>query len=108
MIPGFVQLGVLATLFQVAIVVGFYGYLRWRSSDPPAGTRSRVNRILGCGILLVVLGQFGALGAVGSLRIAPLLSLQQAFLVTDAGFVVMLLGYVVIVAGFVLYGRSVS
>lgn len=108
MIPGFVQLGLLATLFQVTIVVGIYSYLKWRNPAPSAGTRTRVNRILGSGILLVVLGQFAALWAVGSLRIVPLFSLEQAFRVTDAGFVVMLIGYTVIVAGFILYGRAIS
>lgn len=91
----------------MSVVAGLYGYRRWRNPAPPAETRLRVNRILGSGTLLVVLGQFAALGAVGSLRVAPLLSLQQAFLVTDAGLVIVLVGYLAIVAGFVLYGRAI-
>lgn len=106
MIPGFVQLGALAVLLQMVVITAFYGYLRWQTPAPSAGTRTRVNRILASGVVLVGLGQLAALGAVGSLRTAPLLSLRQSAIITDAGFIGVLIGYVVTVAGFILYIRA--
>jgi len=108
MIPGFVQLGVLAVLFQLAIIAGFYGYLRWRHPAPHPEVQTHANWTLGAGIVLTILGQFAGLAAVGSLRTVPLLSFQQAMFVQNAGLVVAIIGYLVIIAGFVLYSRSVA
>jgi hypothetical protein len=106
MVPGFVQVGVLAVLFQSLVIAGVYGYLKWRRSDPYSEAQTRAKRILCVGVGLAALGQLVGLGTVGSLRTAPLLSLQQAIFVQNAGLIVTLIGYVVVVAGFVLYSRT--
>ncbi|MFB6234088.1 MAG: hypothetical protein ABEH81_13555 [Halopenitus sp.] len=106
MVPGFVQLGVLAVLFQLLVLAGFYGYCRWQLSAARSETRTRTKRVLGGGVALAVGGQLLALGAVGSLRTHSLLSLDQAFLVQDVGLAAALLGYVLTGVGFALYCRD--
>lgn len=106
MVPGFVQLGVIAVLFQLLGIGGFYGYLRYRHPVETTGTRRRVVRILGGGAALTALGQLVALSATGSLRVAPLLSLRQAMIVQDAGLLVAVVGYGGVVAGFVIQSRG--
>ena len=106
MVPGFVQLGVLAVLFQLLVIAGFYGYLKWRRSVPHSEAQRRAKRVLGIGVGLVALGQLAGLGALGSLRTAPLLSLQQATFVQNTGLIVTLIGYIGVVAGFILYSQA--
>lgn len=106
MIPGFVQLGLLAVLFQLAVIGGFYGYVRYRNSISDVTTRRRVVKILAGGGCLLAVGQAAALGAIGSLRTSPWLSFEQALFVQDAGLLVTLVGYLVVFAGFVIHGRA--
>lgn len=106
MVPGFVQLGVIAVLLQLLGIGGFYGYLRYRHPVTTAATRRRVVRILGGSAALTALGQLVALSAIGSLRVAPLLSLRQAMIVQDAGLLVAVVGYGGVVAGFVIQSRG--
>ncbi|MEF8807443.1 hypothetical protein [Natronomonas sp.] len=106
MVPGFVQLGLIALLFQLTIIGGFYGYLRYRHPVGDPSARWRVLKILAGGTCLLAIGQTAALGAVGSLRVTPLLSFEQALLVQDAGLVVTLVGYLVVFAGFVIHSRA--
>lgn len=108
MIPGFVQLGILAVLFQLLIIAGLYAYLRWRRSATHDETRTRPAWVIGSGAVLAGLGQLVGLGAIGSLRTSPALSLQEAVLIQNAALAVTLLGYVVAVVGFVLYSRRGS
>lgn len=105
-IPGFVQLGALAVLFQLLVVVGFHGYLRYRHPIADPEVRRRVVRVLVGGGGLVAFGQLAALGAVGSLWVTSLLSLEQALVVQDAGLLITLVGYLGIFAGFVVHGRA--
>ena len=106
MVPGVVRLGVLAVLFQLLVVAGFYGYLAWRNPVPDAGERTRAGRLVAGGAALVAVGQLAGLGAVGSLRTSPLLSFDRATSVANGGLVVALIGYVAVGAGFVVYGRA--
>jgi membrane protein YdbS with pleckstrin-like domain len=46
MVPGFVQLGILAVLFQVIIIAGFYSYLSWRYPIPDAELSPRTKSLL--------------------------------------------------------------
>lgn len=106
MVPGFVQLGLLALVFQLLIIGGFYGYLRYRNPVADSKTRQRVRRVLAGGVCLLAVGQASALGAVGSLRVTPLLSFEQALLIQDAGLLITLVGYLVVFAGFVIHSRA--
>ena len=106
MVPGFVQVGILAVLFQVFIITGFYGYLRWRYSIPYAELRHRTKWLLLIGLVLVTLGQLAALGAIGSLRVASIFSLRQAIRIQNAGFLVTFIGYGILVVGLALYPRK--
>lgn len=106
MIPGFVQLGVLAILFQVLVIAVFYRYVTWRLSTPPAGIQSRAKLVIGSGVALVVLGQLAGFGAISSLWTTTILSVRRVIFVQNIGFIVTLMGYVVVVAGFVLYSRG--
>lgn len=106
MVPGFVLLGLLAVLFQVVVIAGLYGYLRYRHPVGRPETRTRVVRLLGGGAALAALGQVVALGAIGSLWVSPLLSFERALLVQDAGLAVALVGYLGVGAGFVVHGRA--
>ena len=106
MIPGFVQLGIVAILFQGVVIAGFYGYLRWRHPVPDAESRGRAKRLLLGGLVLVIFGQFAAFGAIGSLRVTPLFSLRQAIRIQNTGLLVTLIGYGVLVVGFAPYLRK--
>lgn len=106
MIPGFVQLGLLALAFQLLIIGGFYGYLRYQSPVTDSNTQRRVRNVLVGGICLLAAGQAAALGAVGSLRVTPLLSFEQALFVQDAGLFITLVGYLAVFAGFVIHSRA--
>lgn len=107
MVPGFVPLGPLAVPFQVLVIAGFYGYLRCRHPVGRPATPTRVVRLLAGGAALAALGQVVALGAIGSLRVSPLLSFERALLAGDAGLAVALVGYLGVGAGFVVPGRAV-
>lgn len=106
MAPGVVQLGILAVLFQVIIIAGFYSYLRWRYPIPDAELRPRTKSLLLSGLVLVTFGQLAAFGAIGSLRVASVFSVRQAIRIQNAGFLVTFLGYGVLVVGFALYPRK--
>lgn len=106
MVPGFVQVGLIAVAFQLLIVGGFFGHLRRRRriTDPVA--RRRVVGIVAFGAVLTALGQLAALGALGSLWVSPALSFEQALLVQDSGLLAAFVGYLVVFAGFVVHGRA--
>ncbi|WP_415380447.1 hypothetical protein [Halosimplex sp. TS25] len=106
MIPGFVKLGILVIFFQVLGIAGFYGYLRWQHPAADAGSVTRVEWILAGGVGLLTLGQLVGLGAVGSLRTVPLLSLRQAMVVQNVSLLGAFAGYGIVVIGFVLYSRD--
>ncbi|QLD86902.1 hypothetical protein HWV23_14595 [Natronomonas halophila] len=106
MVPGFVQLGLIALLFQLTIIGGFYGYLRYRHPVADSSTRRRVMKVLAGGACLLAIGQAAALGALGSLMVTPLLSFEQALFIQDAGLFLTLVGYIVVFAGFVLHSRA--
>ncbi|MFC7138533.1 hypothetical protein ACFQMA_01630 [Halosimplex aquaticum] len=106
MIPGFVQLGILVIFFQVLGIAGFYAYLRWQRPAAGAGSVTRAEWILASGVGLLTLGQLAGLGAIGSLRTAPLLSLRQAMVVQNVSLLAALAGYGIVVVGFVLYSRD--
>jgi hypothetical protein len=105
-VPGFVQLGLLALLFQLAVIGGFYGYLRHQHPIDDSTARRRVLKVLAGGTCLLAIGQAAALGSVGSLRVSPLLSFEQALLIQDAGLLLTLVGYIVVFAGFVIHSRA--
>lgn len=106
MVPGFVLLGAVAILFQVGVIAAFYGYLRSRHRPADTAERGRAEALFAGGIFLTALGQFAAIGAIGSLRVSPLLSFEQALLVQDAGLLLAGVGYVGVIAGAVLYPKS--
>jgi hypothetical protein len=105
-IPGFVQLGLLAVLFQLAVIGGFYGYVQYRRPVTDSEAWWRAVKTLAGGICLLAVGQAAALGALGSLRTSPFLSFEQALFIQDAGLLVTLVGYLVVFAGFVIHGRA--
>ncbi|MFD1565656.1 hypothetical protein ACFR99_19205 [Haloarchaeobius amylolyticus] len=106
MISWFVKLGILAVLFQVVVIAGFYGYLRWRHPVPHAESRPRTKRLLLGGVVLITFGQLAAFGAIGSTRMASLFSLRQAIRIQNAGLLVTFIGYGILVVGFALYLRK--
>lgn len=106
MVPGFVQIGVLAITFQLLVIAGLYAYLRYRQPAGNSAAHQRSTRILWGGAAVAAFGQLVALGAVGSLQVISLLSLSHALAVQDAGLLVALVGYTSVFVGFVMYGRS--
>ncbi|WP_336135493.1 hypothetical protein [Natronomonas amylolytica] len=106
MVPGFVQLGLIALLFQLAVIGGFYGYLRYRHPVGDSMARRRVLKVLAGGVCLLAIGQAAAIGSVGSLWVSPLLSFEQALLIKDAGLLLTLVGYIVVFAGVVIHSRT--
>jgi hypothetical protein len=103
-LPGFVLLGGLAVATQLVVIAGVYGYLRYRRPVP----HQRTAALLLGGSLCVAFGQLAALGAVGSLRVSPFLSLHEAVLIQKVGLLVAGVGYVGVFAGFVTYSRNVA
>jgi len=103
MVPGFVQLGVLAVSLQAATIAGLYASLRRRSDS--SGDSLRPELALGVGLTLAVVGQLAAIGAIGSLRTDPLLDLQGTILVQNVGFGAAIVGYVGVGIGVLLYSR---
>lgn len=106
MIPGFVQLGIVAVSFQVVVIAGFYGYLRWRQPVPPTDARPRPPWLLLGGVVLLTIGQLAALGAIGSTRMASHLSLRQAIQLQNSGLLATVIGYGILVVGFIRYLRT--
>lgn len=106
MIPRFIQFGILAILFQVVVISGFYGYLRWRQPVPDTDSRPRTKWLLIGGVVLLTFGQLAALAAIGSSRMASLVSLRQAIRLQNAGLLVTVIGYGILIVGFVPYLRD--
>lgn len=106
MIPGFVQLGILAILFQIGVIGGFYGFLRWRQPVPHTDPGPRTKWLLIGGVILLAFGQLVALEAISYSRMASLLSLRQAIRLQNAGLLVTVIGYGIAVVGFVRYLRQ--
>lgn len=106
MIRGFVQLGILAVLFQVVVIAGFYGYCRWRQPVTHSDSRPRTKWLLIGGVVLLTVGQLAALGAIGSTRVASHLSLREAIRLQNAGLLGTVTGYSIVVVGFVRYLRK--
>lgn len=108
MVPGFVLFGSLAILFQLLIIGGIYWYVQRRQSLADSAVRSRVRWFVFGGMSLVGVGQFLALGSIGSLRIVAILTPRQALLVQDAGLLVAVVGYLLVSVGFVQRARRTA
>lgn len=106
MVPGFVLLGALAVLFQLLVVVGFYGLIRYRRPIADSASRRRAVRVVSGGVGLAVFGQLAALGAVGSLRVTAVFSLEQAITLMNVGVLVALIGYAGVCGGFAIRLRA--
>lgn len=106
MLPGFVVLGAWAVLFQVLVVGGTYAAIRYSRPVSERRTRRRAAVVVGAGTVLVGLGQLVGLLAVGSLRVSPLLLLQQAIALSNRGAGAALFGYLIVSAGIVLHLRA--
>ncbi|WP_248895900.1 hypothetical protein [Haloplanus halobius] len=105
-LPGFVRLGALAVVLQLAVVGVVYAYLRHRHPVADPSVRRRRTRLVLVGSGLAALGQLAALGAVGILRLAPVLSLDAALAVQNVGVLAAALGYIGVIAGFVVHIRA--
>ena len=103
--PGFVRLGLLAVAAQVAVVVAVHASLGSRLPGSDADRR-RSARLLFGGIGVAALGQLAALGAIGSLRVTPLLSFETALLVQDVGLLVTGVGHAGVLVGLVVRVRA--
>lgn len=108
MVPGFVLLGSVAVMGQLLVIGGFYWYLQRRRPLTESAVRQRVCRLVLGGMALVGLGQFLALGSIGSLRMAAILTFRQALLLQEGGLVGALLGYLLVIAGFVIHARRTA
>lgn len=106
MVPGFVTLGAIAILAQILVIAAVYRYLQRRRQVAQSLARRRVRRLVFSGTFLIGIGQSLAIGAVGSLRVAAVLTLREAFLAQDIGLVLAFLGYLLVIVGFVAHARS--
>jgi hypothetical protein len=105
-LPGFVRLGLLAVATQVVFVGGTHIYFGYRHPVDDAVSRRRSTGLLFGGVGVAALGQLAALGAIGSLRVTPLLSFETALALQDAGLLVTGVGYVGVLAGLVVRVRA--
>jgi hypothetical protein len=106
MLPGFVHLGLLAVAAQVVLVGAVNTYLGYRRPVEDPVRRRRSAGLLFGGIGIAALGQLAALGAIGSLRVTPLLSFETALAVQDAGLLATGVGYVGVIGGLVVRARA--
>jgi len=105
-LPGFVRLGLLAVAAQVVLAAAVHAYLGYRHPVTNPVSRRRATGLLVGGVVIAALGQLTALGAIGSLRVTPLLSFETALVVQDAGLLVAGIGYVAVVVGLVVRVRA--
>lgn len=116
MVAGFLSVGTALVLAQLAVVAGFYGYLRIRRPVADATTKRRTSVLVAGGAGVLAVAQLAAVVlygvAVGSVGLPFGLGLPLSFdvlvLVPNGVALATLVGYLGVAAGLVVYSRAVD